>query len=269
MPITCEVKKPLASSGLKTAKFIQFMTSAERIHPRQVLLTGASGLLGTELRRLAPDLLAPSHEAFDLTDAAGMADYLANHSITAVIHAAATTSPPDVARNPVTAMRVNIAGTAQLAALCLEAGHRFVYISTDYVFKGDRGLYKETDELLPQNAYAWSKLGGESAAQMVPGALILRTSFSPAEFPHARAFVDQYTSRDSVTVIAPIILELALQPTITGIVHVGTGRKTVRDLALLLGRTDVGELRRDEVDFEVPKDTSLDISKLNKLLGAL
>ncbi len=242
------------------------MSTTERIEPRQVLLTGGSGLLGSELRRLAPELLAPSHELFDLTDPAGMADYLADHGITTVLHAAATTSPPEVARNPVTAMRVNIAGTALLAALCHEAGHRFVYISSDYVFKGDRGLYKETDELLPQNAYAWSKLGGESAAQMVPNALILRTTFCPAEFPHPKAFVDQYTSRDSVVVIAPIILELALQPRITGIVHVGTERKTVRDLALLLGRTEVGELRRDEVDFEVPKDTSLDLSKLIGLL---
>jgi dTDP-4-dehydrorhamnose reductase len=209
--------------------------------------------------------MTPAHSEFDLENGAQMAAYLQNAEIDAVLHGAAATSPPTVEKNPVQAMRVNIAGTAELAALCHEAGLRLVYVSTDYIFKGDRGQYREDDELLPQNAYAWSKLGGESAVHMATDSLIIRTSFSPAKFPFPKAFVDQYTSRDSVEVIAPIILDLTLRPEITGIVHVGTARKSVKDLALLLGRSDVADLRRDEVDFPVPYDTSLDLSRLKSL----
>ena len=162
-------------------------------------------------------------------------------------------------------MRVNIAGTAELVALTLEADLKLVYISTDYVFKGDRGRYSEDDELLPQNAYAWSKLGGEAAAQMAPGALIIRTSFCENEFPHPKAFIDQYTSRDSVSVIAPLILQHSLDRDVSGVVHVGTERKSVYELARKLGRDDVGELRRSDVDFPVPEDTSFDLSRLEEL----
>ena len=221
--------------------------------------------MGTELTRIAPDLLAPSHKEFDLEDEEQMASYLKKADIDAILHGAATTSPPMVENDPVPAMRVNIAGTAELAALCHDSGIRLVYVSTDYVFKGDRGQYREDDELLPQNAYAWSKLGGESAVHMAANSLIIRTTFSPGEFPHPKAFVDQYTSRDSVEVIAPIILELALRADVTGIVHVGTDRKSVKDLAVQLGRTDVEDLRRAEVNFPVPYDTSLDLSRLKSL----
>jgi len=241
------------------------MTARLPIDPAKVLLTGGSGLLGRELLRLEPRLLAPGRDEFDLTDRGQMEAYLASHDVEVVLHAAATTSPPAVEKSPTTAMRVNIAGTAELVAFTVQQQLKLVYISTDYVFKGDKGRYAEGDELLPQNAYAWSKLGGECAAQMAPLALIIRTSFCEPEFPHSKAFVDQYTSRDSVAVIAPLILDLTLYGDVRGVVHVGTERKSVYDLARKLGRADVGELRREEVDFPVPRDTSFDLSRLSGL----
>jgi hypothetical protein len=63
-----------------------------------------------------------------------------------------------------------------------------VYISTDYVFAGEKGMYKEQDELLPQNKYAWSKLGGECAVQMLDNYVIIRLSFGPDIFPYKAAF---------------------------------------------------------------------------------
>ncbi len=81
-------------------------------------------------------------------------------------------------------------------------GLQLVYISTDYIFKGDRGLYSETDAVYPSNKYAWSKPGGECAMRLYDKALIIRTSFGPNTFPYEKAFVDQWTSRESVSVIA-------------------------------------------------------------------
>ncbi len=230
-----------------------------------VLLTGGSGLLGTNLLRLAPWMQAPGHSAFDLVRPETMAAYFKDHRVDTVLHAAAFAKPPLAETQPMDALEANITGTAHLVRLCHEAKARLVYISTDYVFKGDRGNYREDDELLPQNRYAWSKLGGECAVKMYARTLIIRTSFCEPVFPHPKAFVDQYTSRDSVTVIAPLILDLALDGDLLGIVHVGTERKTVRELALKLGATEVGELRRNEVGLNLPQDTSLDISKLESI----
>ncbi len=236
-------------------------------HPPQpnVLLTGGSGLLGTNLIKLAPWLQAPTHQEFDLLRPETMEAYFKDHLVETVIHAAAFTSPPLADTQPMDALEANITGTAHLVRLCYEAEARLVYISTDYVFKGDRGKYREDDELLPQNRYAWSKLGGECAVRLFERSLIIRTSFCEPVFPHPKAFVDQYTSRDSVTVVAPMILDLALDRDLTGVVHVGTERKTVKELALKLGATDVDDLKRNEVGFTVPRDTSLDISKLESI----
>lgn len=232
----------------------------------RILLTGGSGLLGGELLRLAPGLLAPGHQDFDVTDLPMMEEYLAGHELKTVLHGAAFTSPPKVNENPVAAMKVNITGTANLVELCARNNLRLIYISTDYVFKGDRGNYREDDEILPQNRYAWSKMGGECAVRMYDNSLILRTSFCEPVFPYDKAFIDQYTSRDSVSVVAPIILKLAAKEDLTGVVHVGSGRKSVKDLAQSLGKPDVGDLRRDDVSFEVPYDTSFDLTKLGTIL---
>ena len=115
-----------------------------------------------------------------------------------VVHAAAFTSPPKVDKDPARALDVNIIGTANLVRLCMARGLRLIYISTDYVFRGDRGNYREDDSLYPVNKYAWSKLGGECAVRMYDNSLIVRTSFGPNVFPYEKAFADQWTSRESV-----------------------------------------------------------------------
>lgn len=231
-----------------------------------ILLTGGSGLLGKELLRLSPSLTAPKHTDFDITNLNGMEGFLDNRNLSTIIHCAAFTSPPKVNEDPVTAMKVNIIGTANIVTLAARHDLRLVYISTDYVFKGDRGGYREDDEVLPQNRYAWSKMGGECATRMYDNALIIRTSFCEPVFPFDKAFVDQYTSRDSVKVIAPMIMQLATIESLTGVVHVGTNRKSVKELAMSLGKPDVDNLSRDEVSFVVPFDTSFDLSKLDMIL---
>jgi dTDP-4-dehydrorhamnose reductase len=160
---------------------------------------------------------------------------------------------------------VNIAGTANVVRLCSERSIRLVYISTDYVFDGDRGSYKEDDPVHPVNKYAWSKLGGECAVRMLDDALIIRTSFGPNEFPYPKAFVDQWTSRLSVSAVADKIVAL-LATDARGVVHVGGPRLTVYEYAKGLDpRREIGELSIRTVSFRVPRDTSLDSSRYNHL----
>ena len=111
------------------------------------------------------------------------------------------------------------------------------------------------------------KLGGECAARMYDKSLIVRTSFGPNAFPYEKAFVDQWTSRESVSVIAKKISKLT-EKDITGVVHVGGKRKTVFEFAKSLDATkDIGELSINDVAFDVPVDTSLNCDKYNELTG--
>ena len=141
-----------------------------------ILLTGGSGLLGTELRKLDANLMAPSHAELDICDAAAVAKYVAEYSPDVILHAAAITDNRDIVTSPAVALEVNIKGTVNLVQACLGTRIRLVFLSTDYVYKGETGNYTESDELLPANLYAWTKLAGEAAVSAVPNHLIIRIS---------------------------------------------------------------------------------------------
>src|ERR1700687_4061790 len=186
----------------------------------QLLFTGGSGLLGRTCQRLRPDALFPPSSEFDVTNYPQMETWVHGRSVGTVLHAAAFTSPPRIDQNPLGALNVNVVGTANVVRLCAALGVRLVYISTDYVFRGDRGRYREADEVHPVNKYAWSKLGGECAVRLYDNALIVRTSCGPHDFPYPKAFTDQWTSRQSVSNTARDILRAA-ESDLTGVLHVG------------------------------------------------
>ena len=112
-------------------------------------------------------MLAPSHGELDITDTAAVADYIAVHQPDIILHAAAVTSNREVEADPEAAKKVNVGGTVNLAKSCDGTRIRFVYLSTDYVYKGDRGNYSETDPVDPFNMYASTKLAGEDVVRQV------------------------------------------------------------------------------------------------------
>lgn len=231
-----------------------------------IMISGGEGRLGSYFKKLDNFIIAPTRAEMDILDKKALNFFFNKYKPDIFIHCAAMTGPIQCDQEPINAMRANIEGTCNVVDVCNKYKTRLVYICTDYVFKGDKGNYSEEDELYPQNLYAWSKLGGECAVRMYPQALIIRTSFSPDIFPYDKAFVDQYTSRDGLKVIAPVILKLSKMKKITGVVHVGTKRKTVKELALKLGKKDIIDLRRKDVPFVAPYDTSFNLKKLNKIL---
>lgn len=222
--------------------------------------------MGSEFMKILPDINYPSSKEFDVTNYDQMKKYVASSGCELIIHAAAFTSPPFIDKNPLKALETNIIGTSNVVKLCIEFDIRLIYISTDYVFKGDKGDYKESDPVYPVNKYAWSKLGGECAVRMYDKALIVRTSFGPNIFPYEKAFIDQWTSRESVAVIANMINKL-IDKDITGIIHVGGERKTVFEYAKKLNPTrEIGKLSIKDVSFNVPVDTSLNCDKYSELI---
>jgi dTDP-4-dehydrorhamnose reductase len=233
---------------------------------KKILFTGGSGLLGSEFKKKLPQLDYPSSKEFNICDYLQMDRYLKKKEITLIVHAAAFISPPKIDADPLKALEVNIIGTGNIVSLCAKYHIRLIYISTDYVFDGNKGNYTEDDPVCPINKYAWSKLGGECAVRLYDNALIARTTFGPNIFPYEKAFVDQWTSRESVSVIAKKIIEL-LDKEIRGVIHVCGERKTVYQYAKSLDKTrDIKSFSIKDVNFNAPKDTSLNCEKYNNLV---
>jgi dTDP-4-dehydrorhamnose reductase len=160
---------------------------------------------------------------------------------------------------------VNIKGTANIALACLQRKTRLVYLSTDYIYKGDKGNYSEKDEIAPFNLYAWTKLGGESSVMAVPDHLIIRTSFGAEQFEYDAAFTDKWTSKDYVDVIAPQVLEAARSP-LTGLLNIGSERRSMYEYAKIRN-PDVKATKIRDSAHKSPADTSLNLDRWTRYRG--
>lgn len=158
-----------------------------------ILLTGASGLLGRSLMTtLAP--LAGGETAgsliglafsrargplvpLDLTDETAVRAAFAGFGADLVVHAAAERRPDAVDGNPEAAERLNVAAVALLARLSAERRARFLYLSTDYVFDGSSPPYLPDSPANPLNAYGRMKLAGEAAVRDAYGSAGLGMAF--------------------------------------------------------------------------------------------
>lgn len=238
----------------------------------KILFTGGSGLLGKEMKKHFPDELFPSSSDFDVTDWDEISFYLQSlmakgGDIHTLVHLAAFTSPPKIDENPIRALSVNVIGTANMVYLAFVYNLRLVYISTDYVFDGNKGNYTEEDPVNPVNKYAFSKLGGECATRLYDNSLIIRTSFGPNEFPYAAAPVDQWTSREKVSDISSKIAKL-VSSDLTGVVHIGSERRTVYDYAKSVSpEKDIKQMSIKDMKANTPKDTSLDTTLYKSFCG--
>lgn len=148
----------------------------------KILITGAGGMLGRALREtlsLEHDVVALARAELDVTDLAKTLAALARAKPQAVIHAGAWTDVDGCERDPDRAWRVNALGSRNVAVACQEAGAACCYISTDYVFDGEKpDPYTEFDAPNPISCYGASKLAGERYVQtLTPRHWIVRSSW--------------------------------------------------------------------------------------------
>lgn len=227
----------------------------------RILVFGGSGTLGTALQKLDESIISPCKAEFNImhrTDV-NTAFYLFRPDL--VINCAAIIDDRAINEDPSDAIAVNIVGSGHIARECLYYECRYVYISTDYVYPGNHGNYKESDPVYPFNKYAWSKLGGECSAMMLDNSLIIRTSFGKENFEYSHAFIDKWTSKDYVDVIAPMILE-ASKSDLTGILNIGTDSKSMYNYARQ--RNQVEPICIEDSKFKTPRDTSLNLERWKK-----
>jgi dTDP-4-dehydrorhamnose reductase len=218
------------------------------------IVIGGTGILGRELKRVDPSLICLDSK-YDVFTFDKLKHELKTRPTKVIIHCAAIKSEK-VDLDPVHSMNVNIVGTCNLTRYCIENGVRLVYISTDYVYPGVNGDYKEIDPVLPANKYASTKLAGESAASLVNDHLIIRTSFGESKFPYPKAYDNLFVSKDYVDIIAPMILSLSLSAE-KGIINVGTERKSLFEYASKRNVVERSSLPQ-------AKDFSLNVDKFNE-----
>jgi len=160
----------------------------------RLLITGASGLLGLNFamqaagdsRYVVTGVVNHNELAgvpfrvvqADLARPQAVAELLERTHPDVVIHCAALANLEDCEAQPELAWRLNGVVPGELAAAAAQAGVRLVHISTDAVFDGQRGNYREEDTPNPLGVYARSKLAGEEAvARANPQAIIARVNF--------------------------------------------------------------------------------------------
>ena len=150
----------------------------------RILVTGAGGQLGRDVCHV---LLARGIEhmgtiskQLDITNKDAVVNLLASYRPDGVIHCAAYTKVDQSEMNKAEAFAVNEAGTRNVAQACSNVGAKFLYLSTDYVFSGDKEEPYDTDDLkAPINVYGQSKAAGEEAAQAsLSQHFIVRTSWA-------------------------------------------------------------------------------------------
>lgn len=232
-----------------------------------ILLTGGSGRLGGELRALLPGMITPARAELDVTRADTIEAALDRYVPGIVVHAAAYTDVSRAELEREICWSTNVEGTRNLVRAIAGRDVFLVHISTDYVFAGTDGGYKEDDPPgPPRNYYALSKLVAEEIARCADRHLIIRTSFRPRSWPYATAFTDVYTSQDYVDVIAPEIALAIRHATELGWItlHIGTERKSVYDLARRRNPSVLPGTKRD-AGIDLPNDVSLDSSRWHSL----
>lgn len=272
----------------------------------KLLITGASGLFGSKLAKLA---LTKGIEVYstdiqnlsvygnfvklDISGKTQVDESFKTIKPDVVVHAASLTDVDKCETNKGLAWNINVEGTKNIAEAAQRVGSFLIYISTDYVFSGNKGLYKESDKPDPINYYGITKLKAEEIVKTQTEYFIARPSVIYGSTPAAgkvnfalwlietlqkgervKIITDQWNTPTLNTNIAEMTLEV-IERRLTGIYHL-CGATRVNRLEFAHDIADTFNLDKDLIDevtssqftwpAKRPMDSSLDTSKAQKNL---
>ena len=274
----------------------------------KLLVIGASGLLGSKIVEVAtkegyevyatylstPISLDGNAFKVDITDNEAVTKLFSIVKPDTVIHCAALTDVDKCEVAKELALKVNAYGAAYVAKACEKVGAHIVYISTDYVFDGEKGLYKENDKTNPINFYGYTKLMGENfVSSMCSRYTVVRTSVIYGARPasgktnfalwlieklsrkqEVNLLEDQYVSPTLNTNLAYMLLEVCKRE-LLGVYHLaGASRISRLDFAYKLAevfnfdKSFIHSVKMNQLKWVAkrPRDSSLDVSKALKEL---
>lgn len=228
----------------------------------KIVITGGSGRFGSVLKKKyhSDKLLYPNKKQLNILSTKSIENYLIKKKPKILIHLAALSRPMSIHDNDISkSINLNIIGTSNIVRVCSKLKIKLIYFSTNYVYEGKKGNYKETDAVLPINNYAWSKLGGECSVQMYKNSLILRVCMTEEPFIHKKAFLDLKTNFIFQKEVADILFKILNKK---GIINVGGkiqspynfGKKYNKNIKKILAKK------------KLPLNPSMNINKLKKIL---
>jgi len=232
----------------------------------KILISGGSGDLARELQKCnkSYNIVAPPKEKMDITNISDIEHYISSVKPDYFIHAGALTRPMVIHEDePQKSIKANIIGTSNVVLVCMKYNIKLIYISTDYVYPGVDGGYKEEDCLKPFTKYGWSKLGGECAVMLYDNHLILRMAMNKKPFPHPKALVDMKKSVMYIDEAAEVVLKLLDEE---GTINVGGKSQSVYDFVSETN-PNVEKITLEEIsDVNMAKDCSMNTDKLKKII---
>lgn len=156
---------------------------------RNILITGANGQLGSEMRVVAkeyPYLMCHFTDVaeLDICDIDAIEQYVVSNDIHCIVNCAAYTNVNKAEEDAALCDKLNHLAPANLAAVAARHGVWLIHVSTDYVFNGEHYLpYKEDDLTSPNSVYGATKLAGEQVIQSIcNNVVIIRTSWLYSTF---------------------------------------------------------------------------------------
>ena len=155
----------------------------------KLLITGANGQLGSEIRALVSDykiidVVFKDLPELDISNFVALKTFIIENKITAVINCAAFTAVDKAEQTPEISKKVNTEGVANLVKVLQSVKGKLIHLSTDYVFDGTHFMpYKESDLVSPVGVYAESKMKGElEIFNSTIDAIVIRTSWLYSSF---------------------------------------------------------------------------------------
>ena len=199
---------------------------------KKIIFTGGSGKFGKIFKKFhakKKNIFYPSSKIFDVTNTKKMEKFIRNVKPKFIIHTAAISRPMDLhEKNIQKSINTNIIGTSNVVNLCQKYRIKLIYFSTNYIYPFKNGNYKENHPVLPINNYAWSKLGGECAVQMLGNSLILRICMTEKPFIYKYAYTNLKTNFMFHEDLAKVFFKLINKK---GIINVGGPAQSVYDFA--------------------------------------
>ena len=236
------------------------------LYKNRIVITGGTGRFGLELKKIKSryKLFFPKKNELNILKIKSIRNYLKLKKPKYLIHLAGLSRPMKMHETFLTkSIDLNIIGTANITKICSDLNIKLIYFSTSYVYPGVRGDYKENEPLLPNNNYAWSKLGGESSVHMYKNSLILRMSMTQKPFVHNEAFSDFNTNFIFHKDIAIFLLKLIDQK---GIINVGGKIQSVYNFVKKYNPKIKKTSAKKLLGRGYPLNPSMNINKLNKII---
>ncbi len=220
----------------------------------------------------------------------GSADLIRNYKPDVLVHVAAIGNVDQCEEQPDLCYKVNVVASRELMTNAYRVGSAIYYLSTDYVFDGERGLYEEGDVPRPVNYYGLTKLLAEEVARALGGAVIRvawiygtgpgRPNFGKTVVDklrrgeEVRAIIDQWSSPTLNTLIGEAFMKL-IEMRFVGTLHVVGPRMSRYEFAKAIARYFgfnedlVKPIRLADVNYRArrPRDSSLSNKRAIELLG--